>query len=358
MNKTPASQQNKAFYPGKRVFLTGHTGFKGAWMCAVLHELGAVSKGYALAPEQGSLFTKIGGESLIESVIADVRDYETLRKELCAFEPEIVIHFAAKAILKDCFDDPRPAYETNVMGTVNLLEAVCQCESVKSVLVITTDKVYENKGDGAVYVETDPLGGVDPYSSSKTCMEFVTDAYKKSYLQIESRMTGVSTARASNVIGGGDHVQSRLIPSILNSFRDGKPVELRNPYQTRPWQPVLDALNGYLSIARLMYECPARYSGRWNIGPRKESIRSVLDVVNLMQGFYQSNTGFVEGAAFAVKESRTLGLDITKSVNQLDWFPEMTLEKTFYDVVDYFKRQNAGEHERIICLGQIRGFLP
>jgi len=290
-----------------------------------------------------------------------VRDYERLRKELYVFEPEIVIHFAAKAIVKDCFDDPRLAYETNIMGTVNLLEAIRACGSVRSVLIITTDKVYENKGNGAVYVETDPLGGVDPYSSSKTCMEFVTDAYKKSYLQTESRMAGVSTARASNVIGGGDHVQSRLIPSILNSFRDGKPVELRNPHQTRPWQSVLDALNGYLSIARLMYEDPARYSGQWNIGPRKESIRSVLDVVNLMQDFYQSNTGFVEGAAFAVKESRTLGLDITKSVNQLDWFPEMTLEKTFYDVVDFFKRQNAvqqtGEIERDICLAQIRDFF-
>jgi len=356
MSVVKASAKNKAFYPGKRVFLTGHTGFKGAWMCAVLHELGAVSKGYALAPEEGSLFTKIDGDSLIESVIADVRDYETLRKELRAFAPEIVIHFAALLPVQACYDNPALAYETHVMGTVNLFQAIRACKSVKSVLIVTTDKVYENKGDGALYKETDPLGGDDPYSGSKACMELITETWKQAYFQGE-HSPGISTARASNVIGGGDHIESRLIPSILNSFRDGKPVELRNPHQTRPWQSVLDALNGYLAIARLQYEEPKKYSGQWNIGPAKEGVRTVLDVVNVMQSYYRSNIGYTEKKAAGVHEFRTLGLDISKSLALLDWFPEIPLERMCFDLVDFYKRQQAGESERDICFGQVREFF-
>jgi CDP-glucose 4,6-dehydratase len=357
MSEKKASQKNRTFYPGKRVFLTGHTGFKGAWMTAVLHELGAETVGYALEPEPGSLSEKIGGDTMCKSVIADVRDYDRLRKEIDGFEPELVIHFAALLPVQSCFDDPLLAYETHVMGTVHLFEAIRYCESVKSVLIVTTDKVYENKGDGALYKETDPLGGVDPYSSSKACMELVAGTYRKSYLQTGGKTAGVSTARASNVIGGGDHIQSRLIPSILNSFAQGKEVELRNPHQTRPWQSVLDALNGYLSIARLMYEEPENYSGPWNIGPIKEGIKSVLEVVEKMQLFYKSTAGYIQGNPSRVIESAMLGLDITKAVGQLDWAPEMSLDKMLYDLVDYFKRQQSGEPERDICLGQVREFF-
>jgi CDP-glucose 4,6-dehydratase len=352
-----ASEKNKIFYKGKRVFLTGHTGFKGAWMTAILHELGAEVIGYALQPDPESLFNKMNGNTMLHSVIADVRDYGRLNKELNGFRPEIIIHLAAQAIVKDCFDDPRLAYESNVMGTVNLFEAIRSCNMVKSVLIVTTDKVYKNKGDGAVYVETDPLGGVDPYSSSKTCMEFISEAYKNSYLQTDDRMAGVSTVRASNVIGGGDHIQSRLIPSILNSFAAEKELELRNPHQTRPWQSVLDALNGYLSIARLMHENPEKYSSQWNIGPMKEGIRSVLDVVKKMQEYYRGSSGYVTGKAFKVVESKTLGLDITKSLEQLDWKPELSLDKMLYDLVDYFKQRQAGEMEKDICLAQVRSFF-
>jgi CDP-glucose 4,6-dehydratase len=352
-----ASQKNKEFYPSKRVFLTGHTGFKGAWMTAVLHELGAVAMGYALEPEKESLYKKIDGDSLIQSVIADVRDVHRLKEELCEFEPDIAIHFAALLPVQSCYDDPRLAYETHVTGTVNLFEAIRACETVKSVLIVTTDKVYENKGDGAVYVETDPLGGIDPYSSSKACMELISETYRRSYLQADGRMTGVSTARASNVVGGGDHIQSRLIPSILNAFAAGKDVEIRNPHQTRPWQSVLDALNGYLAIARLQYESPERYSGPWNIGPSPDGILSVLDVVNKMQSYYENAAGFKPGANLKVQESNTLGLDITKSLTLLDWAPEMSPDEMLYDLVDYFKRLMAHEPEQDICLGQVRTFL-
>jgi CDP-glucose 4,6-dehydratase len=352
-----ASEKNKQFYRGRRVSLTGHTGFKGAWMTAVLHELGAESMGYALTPETGSLYQKINGDSMLHSVIADVRDFKRLKQELCAFKPEIVIHFAALLPIQRCFDEPRLAYEIHVMGTVNLFEAIRECTSVKSVLIVTTDKVYENKGDGAFYVETDPLGGVDPYSSGKTCMEFIGETYKKSYLQTNGSMVGIATARASNVIGGGDHIQTRLIPSILRSFVTGDAIELRNPRQTRPWQSVLDALNGYLAIARLMYENPEKYSSGWNIGPAKEGVQSVLTVVDKMRECYQSDVGFVEHNEFKAIESETLGLDITKSLEQLDWMPELSFDKMLFDIVDYYKRQRANEAEHSICIRQIREFF-
>lgn len=349
-------RENHVFYQGKRVFVTGHTGFKGAWLTAMLHELDAEMTGYALTPAEGCLFEKMGGDAMGHSVIGDVRDHQAMEAALLSAQPEIVFHLAAQAIVNDCFQDPHYAYETNVMGTVNLFEAIRKCPSVKSVVVITTDKVYENKGDGAVYVETDPLGGIDPYSSSKTCMEYITDTYKRSYLQTNERMVGVSTVRASNVLGGGDHIQSRLIPSILNSIAAGKPVELRNPHQTRPWQSVLDALNGYLTIGRLMYEDPPTYSSQWNIGPTLDGIKDVLWVVGQMQKHYAS-AKYVVGDTFAVTESKTLGLDISKSLAQLDWEPLLSCDKMLYNIVEFFKMQRDGVNEREICAKQIREFF-
>lgn len=348
--------RNKEFYRGKRVFVTGHTGYKGAWLAAILSELGAQATCYALEAPKDSMFARMHGEEMVHSVIGDVRDYEKLRAAMQEAQPEIVLHLAAQAIVKDCFDDPRYAYETNVMGTVNLLEAIRECPSVKSVAIVTTDKVYENKGDGALYVETDPLGGIDPYSSSKTCMEYITDTYKRSYLQTDKRMVGVATIRASNVLGGGDYVQSRLIPSILNSIAAGKPVELRNPHQTRPWQSMMDALNGYLSVGRLIYEEPEVYSSQWNIGPTKDGIKDVLWVVNKMQEHY-SNAEYVVGEAFDVTESKTLGLDITKSLENLDWEPLLSCDKMLYNIVEYYKLEHSGVPVRQIAQKQIREFF-
>ena len=348
--------KNCAFYAGKRIFITGHTGFKGAWLTAMLHELGAVSTGYALPPAEGSLFQKMDGDSMLHSVTGDVRDREALELALVSAQPEIVLHLAAQAIVKDCFDNPGYTYETNVMGTVNLLESVRRCPSVKSVVVVTTDKVYENKGDGAVYVETDPLGGIDPYSASKTCMEYITDSYKRSYFQTGERLVGVATVRASNVLGGGDHVQSRLIPSILDSIASGKPVILRHPHQTRPWQSVLDALNGYLTIGRLMYQNPQLYSSQWNIGPTQDGIRDVLWVLEQMQKHYAS-TQYTVGGVKTGTESETLGLDISKSLALLDWEPIISCDEVFYNIVEFFKMQQEGVPERDICEKQIRAFF-
>lgn len=356
MNEKNAHLANREFYRGRRVFVTGHTGYKGAWLTAILHELGAEAAGFALPPEEGSMFAHMDGGDIIRSVTGDVRDREALREAVQEAQPEVVFHLAAQAIVRDCFENPHYAYETNVMGTVNLFEAIRRCPSVRSVVVITTDKVYENKGDGAVYAETDPLGGIDPYSSSKTCMEYIADTYKRSYLQAGDRMAGVSTVRASNVLGGGDHIRSRLIPSILDSIAAGRPVELRNPHQTRPWQSMLDALNGYMAIGRLMYENPEKYSSKWNIGPTRDGIRTVLWVVEQMQKHY-AGVGYTVGDAFEVTESETLGLDITKSLRELDWEPRLSCDRMLYNVVDFFKRKQAGESEREICMRQIREYF-
>lgn len=352
-----ASIANKAFYRNKRIFVTGHTGFKGTWLTAILYKLGAETRGYALAPEEGCLFGKIKGREMTDNITGDVRDKEHLQSALCSFGPEIVIHLAARATVQECYDHPHDAYETNVMGTVNLLEAVRACGRVKSVVVVTTDKVYANKGDGAVYKENDPLGGSDPYSSSKTCMEYISEAYKRSYLQTRDRMAGVATVRASNILAGGDHIQSRLIPSILNAIAAGRPVELRNPQQTRPWQSMLDALNGYLSVGRLLYAKPEEYSSQWNIGPTRDGIREVLWVVRKMQDFYKMEAGYRFGEAVSqVVESKTLGLDITTSLTKLDWEPELSFDDMIREIVEFFQGQLAGRDERELCLEQIERF--
>ncbi len=343
---------NREFYRGKKVFVTGHTGFKGAWMCAVLSQLGADVTGYALRAEPGSLFEKIDGENMIWHIEGDVRDFDSLKKAIEERKPEIVFHLAALAQVKDCFDDPVRAYSSNVMGTVNLLEALRSCETVKSIVVVTTDKVYENKGDGAVYRETDLLGGGDPYATSKTAMELVVKAYRESYFQKEECRLGIATVRASNVIGGGDHVQSRLIPSILNAVAGQGRVELRNPNQTRPWQSVLDALNGYLAVGRLLYDKPSEFSECWNIGPTLDGIRTVSWVLDKIKNYYEGLEAS-EGGQFDVKESETLGLDIAKSLARLDWEPIVSADRMVELVVDFYRSQRSGEPERSICERQI-----
>lgn len=351
-----AHLKNREFYRGKKVFVTGHTGFKGAWLIQVLHYLGAEVMGYALAPEENCLYEKIDGNDLIKNVTGDMCDYGTLESAVQGFQPEIIIHLAALALVKDCFDDPLRAYETNVMGTVNLMEAARHCGSIKSIVVVTTDKVYENKGDGAVYKESDLLGGADPYATSKTCMEHVVRAYRDSYFQTADRMLGIGTVRASNVLGGGDHVQSRLIPSILNAVSEGRTVELRNPNQTRPWQSVLDALNGYLTVGRYLYENPGEYSEGWNIGPTPDGIRTVSWIFSKIKSTYNGLEAET-GLKFAVKESETLGLDIEKSLARLDWEPRLSCDRVVEQVTEYFMCKQSGENEREICSRQIMEFF-
>ncbi len=353
--KKNALINNPGFYKGKRVLITGHTGFKGAWLTQILHYMGAVTMGYGLAAEPDSLYDKIRGDELIQSVTGDLLDVKAFEEAIARFQPEIVIHMAAFGFVKECFDDPVRAYRTNLMGSVSLLEALRVCKSVKSVVMVSTDKVYDNKGDGALYRERDVLGGTDAYSCSKICMEYMIKDYRQSYFQIDGCKLGIAVVRASNVLAGGDHIKTRLIPSILKAVAEGKSVELRNPLQTRPWQSVLDALNGYLSVARLLYEKPSKYAGEWNIGPTYDGVRTVSWIFEKICCSFQG-LEYKEGNRFEVAESETLGLDISKALKELDWEPVLTCEKVVEQVVEFFKCQQAGEWEREICLRQISGF--
>ena len=346
--------KNKEFYRNKRVLLTGHTGFKGTWFTAILNYLGVEALGYSLAPAEGCLFTKINGSELIQSISGDILDYEHLERVIEKFKPEIVFHLAAFGFINECYNDPLRAYNTNVIGTVNLLEALRKVESPKSVVLISTDKVYENKGDGAIYGESEQLGGVNPYSGSKTCMEFAINDYTKSYFK-DIGASGISIARASNVLAGGDHIKSRLIPSILNAIDGEIAVELRNPMQTRPWQSVLDAIDGYLTLGRLNYQNPQSYNGAWNIGPSVDGMRSVQWVYETIKRTFHGLSE-QKGKIFEAEEARTLGLDIRKMLEKTDWEPKLSCEKVIAQVVEFYLCQKNGMDERTICMQQISNY--
>lgn len=345
-------KENITFYQGRNVLVTGHTGFKGAWLTGILDYLGAEAVGYALAPEKGCLYSQIDGDKVIQNVTGQLEDYGLLLKTMQEVQPEIVIHLAAFGFMNECYNDPQRAYSANVMGTVNLLEAVRQCASVRSVVIVSTDKVYANKGDGAVYTEDEALGGSSPYSCSKTCMELLVKDYYETYFKKMDRNVGIGVVRASNVLAGGDHIQTRLIPSILRSLDEGKPVEIRHPEQTRPWQSVLDALDGYLTVARFLYNNPIEYSGAWNIGPTREGIKSVGWVFDKMLTYF-NGLERKDALKFEVHESETLGLDITKSITRLDWQPRFSTERIIELVVDFYKGQKAGSSALALCRKQI-----
>ncbi len=350
-----SQSENKSFYKKRKIFVTGHTGFKGSWMACILDYFGADTTGYALPPEKECLYEQISGNSIINNVTGQLEDYEHLKETIEMVKPEIIIHLAAFGFMNECYNDPRRAYSSNVMGTVNLLEVARECGSVRSVVVVSTDKVYANKGDGAVYTEKDALGGSSPYSCSKTCMELLVRDYYETYFMNINRKIGVGVVRASNVLAGGDHIQTRLIPSILRSIDEGKPVELRNPDQTRPWQSVLDALDGYLTVARFLYNNPVEYSGAWNIGPLREGIKSVGWVFDKMVSYFSGlEKENVQG--FKVHESETLGLDITKSIAMLDWRPALSIDRVIELVVDFYKGQKQKIDALTLCRKQIKEY--
>ena len=348
------------FWHGKKVFLTGHTGFKGSWLCLWLNSLGAQVTGYALDPPTNpSLFELAGVGQLVTSVIADVRDLERLKAEMAAASPEIVIHMAAQPLVRDSYKIPVETYAINVMGTVHLLEAVRSCPSVKAVVNVTTDKVYENREWVWGYRENEPFGGYDPYSNSKGCSELVTAAYRSSYFNPHDygrHGVAVATARAGNVIGGGDWAGDRLIPDIIRAILAGQPVQIRNPHAIRPWQHVLEPLSGYLMLAHRLHEEGVAFASGWNFGPPERDARPVQWLVERLCSKWGDGASWQLDSAEHPHEAHYLKLDCSKAHSELGWSPLWGLEKALESIVAWTKVYQAGGDLRDISLQQIQTY--
>lgn len=326
---------NLNFYKNKRVFLTGHTGFKGAWLSRILLNAGAQVTGYALEPPTApNLFSKAGLDGHMTSIIGDVRDFTALKSAFDAAKPEIVFHLAAQPIVRDSYRDPRGTYEANVMGTVNLMECVRKAKTPpRSVLNVTTDKVYQNNEWCWGYRENEPLDGYDPYSNSKSCSELVTHSYRSSFLK--EMGVAVSTARAGNVIGGGDFANDRIIPDCLRAVETGKPISVRNPYSTRPYQHVLEPLIAYLTIAQAQYEKPA-LADSYNVGPDDCDCITTGNLVDLFCRCWGSGARWENRAETnAPHEANFLKLDCSKMKATFGWAPRWHIEKCMQMVCQF-----------------------
>ena len=284
---------NKNFWNNKKVFLIGHTGFKGSWLAMWLKSMGVNLKGYSLSPENKiNLFQKASVENNMISEIGDIRDYNRLYNSIIDFKPEILIHMAAQPIVRKSYEDPIDTYSTNVMGTINILESARACPSLKSIVIVTSDKCYENKETQNPYKENEPMGGHDPYSSSKGCCELLINSYRRSFFN-DNNSSGLASVRAGNVVGGGDWSKDRLIPDILKSFKKNESVIIRNPSAIRPWQHVLDCLSGYLILTEKLYFNNEKFSGAWNFGPNINDCKPVEWIVEKMISVSGKNIDWV-----------------------------------------------------------------
>ena len=350
-----------SFWKGKRVFLTGHTGFKGSWMSLLLHNYGAEVHGYALPPiTNPNLFELASvGKILSSNYLADITDQDNLLEAIKKVQPEIVIHMAAQPLVRYSYQDPASTFNTNVMGTLYLFEAVRKVNSVRVILNVTSDKCYENKEWIWGYRETDPMGGYDPYSCSKGCSELLTSAYRRSFFNldnIDKHSVAIISARAGNVIGGGDWSEDRLVPDIYRALMKKEVVKIRSPNSIRPWQHVLEPLTGYLMLAQKAYTEPFAYSGGWNFGPNEEDIKSVSWVANKLVSKWDSSLTWEDISdknKESVHEAKTLKLDINKAKTSLGWEPTMGLELALDLTHDWNKSFYSNENMRNVTYIQI-----
>jgi len=345
------------FYNGKKVLVTGHTGFKGMWLCKMLTMFGAAVTGYSLespTEEGGKVFREAGIESGMKSIIGDIRDREKLMQVFAEVQPEIVLHLAAQPIVIESYKEPVLTYETNVMGTVNILECVRQTESVKSFLNVTTDKVYENKEWPWGYRENEPLDGYDPYSNSKSCSELVTHSYKKSFFA--DGRCAISTARAGNVIGGGDFSVNRIVPDCIRAAFTGQDIEVRNPYSTRPYQHVLEPLYAYLLIAQAQYE-DGKYADWYNVGPDECDCVTTGELVDIFCRQWGDDISWKNVSVEGPHEANFLKLDCSKIKSRLQWQPRWHIEDALRETVVWAKAYQNGEDIAKVMEVQIRKFL-
>jgi CDP-glucose 4,6-dehydratase len=344
-----------SFWKGKKVFLTGHTGFKGAWMCILLHNLGAEVTGFALVPPTTpNLFEISKLEGKVKSITGDVRSIKELKQSLNNTFPDIVIHMAAQALVRSSYIDPIETYTTNVIGTLNVLEAVRECPSVKAIINVTTDKCYENKGHQVGYKEDDPLGGYDPYSSSKACSEIVSASYRQSFYHSDDKAM-IATARAGNVIGGGDWSLDRIIPDFMRSFEKKEPLLIRNPNATRPWQHVIEPLHGYLKLAELLCKKGSEFAEAWNFGPDENGVLTVEDIVqHLSASFDQASYQIDKSDTY--HEAIFLQLNCTKANKKLGWAPKLSAEAALDKTIEWWKGYYDNTNIYQLCVNQIEAY--
>ena len=345
---------------GQRVFLTGHTGFKGSWLALWLNRLGAQVRGYALDPcTEPNMFSLAGVGAVVDDVRGDVRDCAELEAAMTEFAPQVVFHLAAQPIVRRSYVDPVGTYATNIMGTVNLLEAVRKTPSVRAVVCVTTDKCYQNQEWIWPYRETDPLGGYDPYSSSKACAEIVSAAYRSSFFPIErirEHHVAVATARAGNVIAGGDWSEDRLIPDLIRGFKSGRPVLIRHPNAVRPWQHVLDPLHGYLILAEKLLAEPVRFASAYNFAPNNEDTWPVERIATKLTEMWGSSAAWTHDSGPSPHEANVLRLDASKARAELGWKPRLNLEAALEWTAAWYRGWNQGEDMARFTLEQIGNY--
>lgn len=353
------AQISQTFWKDKRVFLTGHTGFKGSWLSLWLASMGAKVTGYSLAPNTTpNLYDVLNIDSLIErSHIDDIRDLETLQRIMSGSNPDVVIHMAAQPLVRHSYANPVETYSTNVMGTVHVLESIRSINSVRATVVVTTDKCYENKEWIWGYRENESMGGYDPYSSSKGCAELVTSAYRKSFFSgTKLNITNIATARAGNVIGGGDWSEDRLIPDAIKAFNANEVLLIRNPMSTRPWQHVLEPLSGYLILAQKLYDEGSSYASAWNFGPRDEDSRQVSEVLELLINQWGNSASWTSKNFNEPHEANLLKLDCSKALTYLGWTPKWSLETAIQKIVQWQNAYHGQENMREVSLAQINQY--
>jgi len=343
-------------YQNKKVLLTGHTGFKGTWMLCWLQQLGAIVKGYALTPENtNDLYNLVKGDELCDSEISDIRDKEKLSKTVTDFQPDFIFHLAAQPLVRRSYEMPLYTFEVNVSGTAHLLESLRELKKPCSAVIVTTDKVYENREADYAYKESDKLGGYDPYSASKAAAEIVVSSYRDSFFNpadFNQHRKAIATARAGNVIGGGDWATDRIVPDIIRSLQKGEPVIVRNPGAIRPWQHVLEPLSGYLLLGARLVDDPVKYAGAWNFGPAPDDVLTVKELVD--QAIYCFGKGRYTTALIPGQkhEAQRLQLDITKAKNEMGWVPGMNAHAAIQLTVDWYK-EAAPNNALVIVREQI-----
>jgi len=350
------------FYKGKKVLITGHTGFKGSWLSIWLHELGAEIVGIALDShsEKDNYVLSGIGKKIKADIRADIRNGKKMKEIFTEYQPEIVFHLAAQPLVRLSYEKPVETYETNVMGTINVMEAIRATNSVKVGVMITTDKCYDNKEQLQGYKETDPFGGYDPYSSSKGACEIAIQSWRRSYFNPEDygkkHTVSLASVRAGNVIGGGDWALDRIIPDCIRAIEAGKPIDIRSPKAVRPWEHVLEPLSGYMTLAQKMWEHPTDYCEGWNFGPEQEAVSTVWDVASELVKCFGHGELIDSSDPNAVHEAQLLMLDINKAKTRLGWKPRLNSKQTIELVADWYKRYKA-ENVYNVCIDEIERFI-